>query len=78
MGSFTPRLGRYLSFIEAYTAVHRYAPAEWEIAAALCVSPPSVHQMVLRFERLGLISRQPGVGRSLRLLVDPEEIPRWR
>lgn len=39
------------------------------------VSPPSVHQMVLILERAGLIRRQPGVARSIELLVAPENLP---
>jgi len=33
------------------------------------VTPPSVHQMVLTLEAKGLIERTPGLGRSIRLLV---------
>src|ERR1035437_695015 len=39
------------------------------------VSPPSVHQMVLTLERSGFIRRQPGVARSIEMLVDPEHLP---
>jgi Mn-dependent DtxR family transcriptional regulator len=39
------------------------------------VSPPSVHQMVLTLERRGLIRRQPGLARSIELLVAPEDLP---
>jgi Mn-dependent DtxR family transcriptional regulator len=39
------------------------------------VTPPSVHQMVLTLERAGLIRRQPGVARSIQLLVDPQQLP---
>jgi hypothetical protein len=39
------------------------------------VSPPSVHQMVLTLERAGLIRRQPGVARSIEVLVPPELLP---
>ena len=39
------------------------------------VSPPSVHQMVLTLERLGLIRRQPGVARSIEVLLAPEDLP---
>ena len=39
------------------------------------VSPPSVHQMVLTLERVGLIRRQAGVARSIELLVPPEQLP---
>jgi DNA-binding MarR family transcriptional regulator len=39
------------------------------------VTPPSVHQMVVNLERAGLIRRQPGVARSVELLVPPEALP---
>ena len=39
------------------------------------VSPPSVHQMVLTLERAGFIRRQPGVARSIELLVAPQALP---
>jgi hypothetical protein len=39
------------------------------------VTPPSVHQMVLTLERQRLISRKPGVARSIELLVSPENLP---
>jgi DNA-binding MarR family transcriptional regulator len=39
------------------------------------VTPPTVHQMVLTLERAGLIRRQPGVARSIEVLVDPERLP---
>lgn len=77
MADFTPTQGRYLAFIHAYTSLHGIPPAESEIAAALCVSPPSVNQMVKVLERKGLIQRQPGQARSLRVLVPDEEIPLW-
>lgn len=77
MSEFTPTQGRYLAFIHAYTAVHRYPPSELEIAAAMIVSPPSVNQMVKMLEKRGLISRQPGRPRSLRVIIPEEEIPAW-
>jgi repressor LexA len=39
------------------------------------VSPPSVHQMMLTLEREGFISRQPGVARSIEMLIEPERLP---
>jgi hypothetical protein len=77
MADFTPTQGRYLSFIQAYTNLHGYPPAESEIAAAMCVSPPSVNMMVRTLERKGLLLRQPGQPRSLEILVPDEEIPPW-
>jgi hypothetical protein len=75
MTHFTPTQGRYLSFIHTYTSRHGCPPAESEIAAAMCVSPPSVNQMVKTLEKKGLILRQPGVARSIRLLVPEDVIP---
>ena len=39
------------------------------------VTPPSGHRMVVELERLQLIRRQPGVARSIELLVAPALIP---
>lgn len=39
--------------------------------------PPSVNQMVKMLERKGLIQRQPGQARSLRVLVPEDKIPPW-
>src|SRR5437868_15032360 len=77
MAEFTPTQGRYLAFIHTYTCLHGYPPAESEIAAAMCVSPPSVNQMVKMLERKGLIQRQPGQPRSVHVLVPEDEIPPW-
>jgi DNA-binding MarR family transcriptional regulator len=72
---FTTKQGQYLAFLDAYTRVHRRPPAEWEIQRHFGVTPPSVHQMVLTLERAGLIRRQPGVPRSIEVLVPPEDLP---
>src|SRR5712692_2966728 len=77
MAHFTPTQGRYLAFIQAYTNLHGYPPAEAEMAAAMCVSPPSVNQMVKMLEKKGLIQRQPGQPRSVVVLLPEEEIPPW-
>ena len=73
--SFTPKQGQYLAFIDAYTRVHRRPPAEREIQRHFGVTPPSVHQMILTLERAGFIRRQPGVPRSIELLIPPEDLP---
>ena len=77
MANFTPTQGRYLAFIHAYINLHGYPPAESDIAAAMCVSTPSVNQMVKTLEKKGLILRQPGMPRSLEVLIPEEEIPPW-
>ena len=73
--TFTDRQGQYLAFIDAYTRVNGRPPAESHIQRRFGVSPPSVHQMVLTLERLGLIRRQPKVARSIEVLLAPEHLP---
>jgi repressor LexA len=73
--AYTEKQGQYLAFIYHYTRIHRSAPAEAEMQEYFRVSPPTVHQMVLRLEANGLIQRTPGQPRSVRLLIPPEELP---
>jgi DNA-binding MarR family transcriptional regulator len=75
---FTPQQGQYLAFIHAYTLVLGRPPAEADLQRFFRVTPPSVHQMVLTLERSGLIRRQPGIARSIKVLVDPEALPPLR
>ena len=67
--------GQYLAFIYAYTRVLGRPPAEADLQRHFGVSPPSVHQMVLTLERDGLIRRQPGIPRSIEVLLAPELLP---
>jgi DNA-binding MarR family transcriptional regulator len=69
---FTDKQGQYLAFIDAYTRVHGRPPAEADLQRHVRVSPPAVHRMVLALERAGLIRRQPGLARSIEVLVEPE------
>ena len=75
MKKWTSLQGQYLAFIHAYTKIHRRAPAEADLQRHFNVTPPSVHQMVLTLERNGFISREPGVARSIELLVPAGELP---
>jgi len=72
---FTPTQGQYLAFIDAYTRVNLRPPAEADIQRRFGVTPPSVHQMILDLECSGLIRRQPGVPRSIKVLVPPHQLP---
>lgn len=72
---FTEKQGQYLAFIWAYLQINGCAPAERDLQKYFCVTPPSVHQMVLNLDRAGLIRRQPGRARSIELLVQPENLP---
>jgi DNA-binding MarR family transcriptional regulator len=73
--AFTALQGQYLAFIQAYTLIHRISPSEADIQRFFRVSPPSVHQMVLRLAERGWVERVPGKARSLRVLVAPEALP---
>lgn len=72
---FTQKQGQYLAFIYVYSHIFRRAPAEADMQHHFRVSPPSVHQMVLGLERDRLVTRQPGVARSINILVPPEDLP---
>ena len=72
---FTDKQGQYLSFIYYYTKVNGRPPAEADMERYFAVTPPSVHQMVLTLESKGLISRTPGLGRSIKLRIGREELP---
>jgi DNA-binding MarR family transcriptional regulator len=73
--SFTKTQGQYLAFIYTYSHMFRRPPAEADMQHHFQVSPPSVHQMIVTLERNGLIQRQPGVARSIRILVAPKDLP---
>jgi Mn-dependent DtxR family transcriptional regulator len=72
---YTANQGQYLAFIFYYTKMHGRAPAELDMQRYFKVTPPSVHDMVLRLEANGFIERVPGQGRSIRLLIPREELP---
>ena len=72
---FTPKQGQYLAFIHAYMLVLGRPPAEADLRRHFGVTPPSAHQMLITLERAGFIRRQPGVARSIQLLIDPSTLP---
>ena len=75
---FTERQGQYLAFIHAYTLVNSRPPAEADMQRFFQVSGPVVHQMVLTLERSALISRKPGMPRSIQLLIGSAQLPELR
>ena len=72
---FTPKQGQYLAFIHTYTLVNGRSPAEADMIRFFRVTPPTVHQMVLSLEKAGLISRKPGVARSIAVLLERSALP---
>ena len=73
---FTRLQGQYLAFIHSYTRIHGIPPAESDLQRFFGVTPPSVHDMIVRLHEAGLIARVPGEARSLRVQVGEDEIPR--
>jgi Mn-dependent DtxR family transcriptional regulator len=72
---FTPKQGQYLAFIYYYTKINGRPPSEADMERYFKVTAPSVHHMVIALERLGLISRIPGQGRSIELRLSRAELP---
>ncbi len=73
--TFTEKQGNYLAFIYAYTELNGMAPAETDMQRYFRVSPPTVHQMVKKLHAKGLIDRTPGAARTIKVLLDPGELP---
>ena len=67
---------QYLAFIYNYTVMFGSAPAERDLERFFRTTPPTIHQIILKLEGKGHISRKPGQAKSIKLLVDPDEIPR--
>ena len=72
---YTPRQGQFLAFIYYYTKLNGVPPAEADMRRYFRVSPPAVHEMVKALERHGLITREPGKPRTIRLLLPRDELP---
>ncbi len=72
---FTEKQGQYLAFIYNYSKIHGRAPAEADLERHFKTTPPTIHQMILKLEEKGLISRVPGQPRSIRLLIPAEKLP---
>ena len=72
---FTYRQGQFLAFIHLYRKLHSQGPAELDMVKYFRVTPPAVHGMVVKLEELGLVTREPGVPRSVRVAIPELGIP---
>jgi DNA-binding MarR family transcriptional regulator len=72
---FTAKQDQYLAFIWAYTQINRRPPAKTDFQRYFEITAPSVHQMLKTLDQLGLIEKQPGVARSIKLCVAPQDLP---
>ena len=75
MNKLTEKQGQYLSFICTYIKLNNRPPAEVDIQRYFKVSPPTVHQMVVKLENIGAIKRKAGVARSIQVMVAQDDIP---
>jgi repressor LexA len=75
MPDYTKKQGQYLAFIHYYTKLNRQPPAEADIQRFFQVSAPNVHQMVVRLEERGFITKVAGKARSIKILLPREELP---
>jgi repressor LexA len=75
MPEYTKKQGQYLAFIHYYTKINRQPPSEVDMQLFFGVTPPTVHQMVLKLHERGFITREPGKPRTIRVLLSPDELP---
>ena len=73
--TFTPKQGQYLAFIHLFSKLNRQPPAEAVLQRYFGTSPPTVHSMVVRLEKLNFIARERGKSRTIRVLLDPGDLP---
>jgi DNA-binding MarR family transcriptional regulator len=73
--TYTERQGQFLAYIHQYSILNGCAPAEADMQRFFQITPPSVHSMVLKLERRGLVRRVPGQARSITLIIPPELLP---
>lgn len=72
---FTAKQGQYLAYIYYYTKIHGRPPAESDLQRFFRVTAPVVHQMIKTLDARGLIQRQPGAARPIRLRLTRAQLP---
>lgn len=73
----TRQQGQFLAFIRDYMmrTRHNLAPAHADFQKFFDLTPPSVNSMLIRLEKRGFITRNPGQARDIELMVPPDLIP---
>jgi hypothetical protein len=72
---YTEKQGQYLTFIHRYIKTRGYSPSESDIQMHFGVAGPTIHQMIVRLETMGLIEKIPYTARSIRLLLREDQLP---
>ena len=70
----TAKQGQYLAFIHAYRRLLGQSPAEADMQRFFQVTSPSSIRCAIA-QKAGLITRQPGIARSITLTIDPADLP---
>lgn len=72
---FTEKQGQYLAFIDTYTVLNGRPPAEADFQQFFGVSPPTVHQMLIKLHARGLVARIPRQPRTIKILIPRSDLP---
>ena len=72
--NYTKKQGQYLSFIYYYTKLNQQAPAHADFQKYFAANPASVNDMLKTLVRKGLIEKEAGKARSIRLLIAREDV----
>jgi DNA-binding MarR family transcriptional regulator len=72
----TPRQAEAFYFIRDYRRLHGESPSEVEIARHLEVTPPAAHELVVRLEEAGRITRRPNEPRAITLRDESAQLER--
>ena len=72
---FTEKQGQYLAFIHHYILINGCSPTEADMQKFFMVTAPTVHQMIVKLEKKELITKEPGIPRSIKLAIKSEHLP---
>ena len=72
---FTEKQGQYLAYIYHYIKMNDCSPREADMQKYFQVTAPTVHQMVVKLESLGFISKKTRTPRSIKLIIPAEVLP---
>lgn len=67
--------GQYLAYLHLYCTLHHVGPSPTEMARYFGESPREIEQRLALLEELGLIKREGGTWRTLRIQVASSELP---
>ena len=72
---YTKKQGQYLSFIYYYRKLNKQSPAHADFQKYFNTNPASVNDMLKTLERKGFIAKEAGKARSIKLLIEKENLP---